>query len=81
MVNNNKCKRCEEVETFKHLKWECRDAKRIWQLFNEFATSANQQEEKVLENENIFKIGNMANMNKVKIKVIQGMIQVDRPTN
>jgi hypothetical protein len=81
MVNNNKCKRCEEVETYKHLIWECRDAKKIWQLFHEFATSANQQEEKVLDYKNIFKIGNIANMNKVQIKVIQGMIQVERPTN
>jgi asparagine synthetase B (glutamine-hydrolysing) len=36
MVDNNKCKRCGEVETYKHLLWECREAKNIWQLFNEF---------------------------------------------
>jgi hypothetical protein len=33
MVSNNKCKRCGEVENYKHLLWECRDAKRIgWLL-------------------------------------------------
>jgi hypothetical protein len=32
MVSNNKCKRCEEVETYKHLIWECGEAKKIWQL-------------------------------------------------
>jgi hypothetical protein len=36
MVNNNNCKRCDEVEDFKHLIWECREAKRIWKVFNEF---------------------------------------------
>jgi hypothetical protein len=69
------------VETYKHLLWECRESKRVWQLFNEFATSVNLQEEKVIEYENIYKIGNIANMNKVKVKVIQGMIQMERPTN
>jgi cephalosporin-C deacetylase-like acetyl esterase len=81
MFNNNKCKRCGEVETYKHLIWECREVKHIWLLFNEFATSLNQQEDRVLKYENIFQIGNKANMNKVKIKVIQGMIQVDPPVN
>ncbi len=81
MVNNNKCKRCDKVETYKHLIWECREAKKIWQLFNEFATSVNQQCERVLDYENIFTIGNNAKMNKVKMKVIQGIIQIDRPVN
>jgi hypothetical protein len=35
----------------------------------------------VLEYDNVFKIGNMANMNKVKVKVIQGMIQIECPIN
>ena len=81
MISNNKCQRCEEVETYKHLIWECGEAKKIWQLFNEFAISANQCEERILDYDNVFKIGNNATMNKVKIKVVQEIIQIERPSN
>ena len=81
MVNNNKCKRCEEVETYKHLIWECREARKIWQIFNEFVTNLKQENERVQSYENVFKIGNIGNINKIKIKVIQGMIQIERPSN
>ena len=59
--------------------WECRESKRIWQLFNEFATTTNQQEDRVLVYEDVFKIGNKAIINKTKVKTIQGMIQIERP--
>jgi hypothetical protein len=81
MVSNNKCKRIGEVETYKHLLWECKEAKNIWKLFNEFETSNSQQENRVQEYDNIFKIGNMENINKVKVRVIQEMIQIERPIN
>ena len=83
MVNTNKCKRCEEVETFKHLLWECSEVQHIWKFFNAFLTytPTNNQDDKILEYENIFQIGNSSKINKVKMKIIQGMIQIDRPTN
>ena len=56
MVDSDKCKRCGEVETYKRLIWECGEAKRIWQHFNAFVTSANQKEERVLDYENVFRI-------------------------
>jgi translation initiation factor 2 beta subunit (eIF-2beta)/eIF-5 len=33
-VYNNKCKRCGDVETYKHLMWECKEARQIWIVFN-----------------------------------------------
>jgi hypothetical protein len=81
MVINNRCKRCEEIETYKHLIWDFREARKIWHLFNEFLIIINQHEEKVLVYENIFKIGNFADINKLKMRVIQGMIQIERPIN
>jgi ribosomal protein L32 len=53
MVNDNKCKRCGEVENFKHLMWDCGEARKIWMAFNEYATRINHQEEKVLEYEDV----------------------------
>jgi hypothetical protein len=38
IVNNNKCKIYEEVETSRHLLWECKEARTIWELFNKFVT-------------------------------------------
>ena len=81
MVDNNKCKRCGEVETYMHLLWECREAKRIWEAFNELLTSINKQEENVVNYEEVYKIGKVSVLSKVKIKIIQQMIQIERPTN
>ena len=81
MVNNNKCIRCAEVETYKHLLWECRDVKKIWDLFNEFVSLTNHGEERVQEYGNVFKIGWKAIINKLKIRIIQGLIQIERPKN
>ena len=81
MVNNNKCKRCEEVETYKHLIWECREAQKIWKAFNEFVAHLDLQEEKIMEYDNIFMIGEREVLSKVKIRVIQEMIQIERPVN
>ena len=81
MINNNKCKRCGEVETYKHLLWEWGESKKIWDLFNRFTTDSNEQEEKVQEYNDIFRIRNIKIISKVKVKVIQGIIQIERPVN
>jgi hypothetical protein len=39
------------------------------------------QEKKVLDYENIYKIGRISALSKIKLKVIQSMIQIDRPAN
>jgi hypothetical protein len=81
MVNSNKCMRCDEIETYKHLIWECEEAKRIWHLFNELVVSEKQKEGKILDYDDVFKIGSTKIINKVKIRVIQAMIQIERPVN
>ena len=30
------CERCGEVETYRHLFWECRESRRVWRSFNEY---------------------------------------------
>jgi hypothetical protein len=44
-------------------------------------TYINQQEEKVQEDKNVFMVWNKGALSKLKIKVIQGMIQVKHPFN
>ena len=75
MVNNNKCKRCGEVETYRHLLWECIEARRIWRVHEEYMGGI----DKVLCYEDVFKTGDLDVVSKVKLKIIQEMIQVERP--
>ena len=81
MVNNDRCERCGEVETYKHLMWECGEVRKIWMAFNEFSACNNYMEESILEYEDVFKIGSIGKINKVKLTVIQSMIQIERPMN
>jgi hypothetical protein len=34
MVNSDKCSRCGDVESYRHLLWDCLETKRVWQAFN-----------------------------------------------
>jgi hypothetical protein len=81
MAESDKCKRCGELETFKYLLWECREARRIWNVFNEFVTDADCQNEKIDDYDNIYSIGKIGAIRKIKIKVIQSMLKIDRPVN
>ena len=81
MVNNNKCKRCGEVESYKYLLWECREARRIWSIYGEFMVAIKQPNERVIGYEDVFKLGDAGVVNKVKMKVIQEMIQIERPVS
>ncbi len=81
MVTNNRCMRCQEVETYKHLLWECGETKRIWMIFNEFVTQLGLREEKIQDYDNIFMIGETEVISKIKIRLIQEMIQIERPVN
>jgi hypothetical protein len=66
MVDNNQGKSCSKIEAYWHLIWECKEAKKIWQAFNELIISIEKQETKVEEYENVFKIRNIAAVNKLK---------------
>ena len=81
MIDNNKCKRCGEVESYKHLLWECREASNIWRVYNEYMTKSKQSTSRILSYEEIFNIGDVGVVSKVKMKVIQEMIQIERPVN
>jgi hypothetical protein len=81
MVTDNKCKRCGEVETFRHLLWECGEVKEIWNAYNGFIYNSMQSYNKILSYDDIFQIGENGHINKIKLRVIQEMIQIERPKN
>jgi hypothetical protein len=56
--------------------------KRIWTVFNELITKIDLQEEEKIQNyDNFYRIGEIGMLRKIKIKVLQGMIQIERPVN
>jgi hypothetical protein len=81
MVNSDKCRRCGEVETYRHLLWDCRETKRVWQAYNAYLICIRKSNCKVLSYDDVFVIGDFGVVSKVKMKVVQEMIQIDRPVN
>ena len=81
MVNNNKCKRCGELESYNHLLWECKEARKVWRAHNEYLVNIGQFRNVVIEYDDVFVIGDVGVLSKVKMKVIQEMIQIERPVN
>ena len=70
------CPRCGITETSKHLLWECEHARKIWKLYNEVI-----EDEEVITYEDIFKFDHNDSTITIKIKIIQELIQIDRPKN
>ena len=53
----------------------------IWQRYNEYTTDRGNSNIKVTSYDEIFEIGDTRILNIVKMKIIQIMIQIVRPTN
>jgi exonuclease III len=79
MTTTDNCPRCGAKEDTKHLLWNCIHAKTIWSLYNSLMKSANAKE--VEKYEDIFIPGTSYAICLIKIKLIQEMIQIDRPMN
>jgi hypothetical protein len=81
MTISDKCPRCGEVESTKHLLWECSHVKHIWSLFNILLTSIGCLKDTVNNYENVYSPAAMSGINLIKIRIIQELIQIDRPKN
>ena len=81
MTENDLCPRCGQTENTKHLLWECTHAQNIWKLYNNLMAKIQLNHELVNSFEKIFVAGQTQGTCLVKIKVIQEMIQVERPRN
>ena len=67
------------METYKHLFWECPESRRVWNSYNDYLTVLRQTNYLVVNYEEVFNIGNNRNLNILKIRVVQAMIQIERP--
>jgi exonuclease III len=81
MTNTNRCIRCGEVETTKHLLWECQQVRNIWLLFNNLMVNLNKQVDLVSSYDEVYNAASSSGTNLIKIRLIQELIQIDRPKN
>ena len=79
MINNNACERCQQIESTRHLLWGCVESNNIWRLFNTWIANNNSSSKIINEYQDIYHIDNCAHVCKVKMKIIQEMIQIERP--
>ena len=80
MVNDNKCSRCGEVETYRHLLWECHEVRKVWQSYNDYMDYIGQYDIKVENYEEVFRVERVGVISTVKMKTVQQLIQIERPT-
>ena len=66
MINNNTCERCQQVESTRHLLWECVESRNIWDLFNTWMANNNSASKAVNKYQDIYNIDDCAHVCKVK---------------
>jgi hypothetical protein len=81
MVSSDGCIRCGELENTKHMLWSCVQVDRIWKIYNNMLLSINQRNDSLNSFDDIYKTSENAEIVLIKIKVIQSLIQIERPSN
>jgi hypothetical protein len=76
MTETDKCPRCNEPETTKHLLWECVHSRNIWNIYNQLILDEN-----VNSYDDVYAVNNDYSTVLIKIKIIQELIQIERPKN
>ena len=80
MTATDRCQRCNEKETYKHLLWECEETKKVWKSYNEYLAKIKYEHGKIEKYEDIFSIQDISALSIIKMKIIKEMIQITRPT-
>jgi hypothetical protein len=80
MRNNSLCDRCSEIETSKHLLFECRYSMKMWSLYNNVLKTDLNSKFSINRFEDIFNFDTGVRENRLKIKLINELIQIERPT-
>jgi hypothetical protein len=81
MTVTDECPGCGITETSKHLLYECVHVKNIWSLFNNLMTQIGNVQQCVNNYEDVFQTFDPPAISIVKAKIIQALIQIERPTN
>jgi hypothetical protein len=79
MSRDNECERCGLVESYKYLIWDCTESRRVWDCFNNYILSINGSMYLVRCYDDVFNIYSDRIISILKVRVIQAMIQIERP--
>jgi exonuclease III len=80
MTTTPNCSRCNEVETSNHLLFDCRFSKKMWSIYNEIIKNDFKSTFAITKKEDIFNFDTGMIENRLKIKLINELIQIERPT-
>lgn len=81
MVNSPECTRCGETETNDHLLYECRYSRLMWSIYNKAMRESFNSNFCINRKEDIYDFSNGFIENGIKIKLINELIQIERPTH
>jgi hypothetical protein len=81
MTDSPQCQRCVEMETTKHLLWECAESQKIWNLYNAILTRVQLQNMHISTYEDIYRTESMGILSIIKTKIVNEFIQIIRPRN
>jgi exonuclease III len=81
MVDNSSCERCGLDETTKHLLWDCRDTRMMWESYNTILNEGGLSQFRVENYNDVYKFNGTGAVSTVKLKLINEIIQIIRPKN
>ncbi len=83
MMVDNKCERCGgvEVEDVKHLLWECRETRKMWESLNTVLGEIGLNKFTMKEFNDIYCFNENGAFNTVKLRLTNELIQINRPIN
>ena len=61
--------------------WDCVESSKIWKLFNDWLENKLSLSNRMSEYSHVYMVDNDSHVCKVKMKIIQEMIQIIRPSN
>ncbi len=70
MVNESSCERCGLEETTKHLLWECRQTKMMWESFNSILSDRGLNQFSIKNYDDVYKFNGTGVISTVKLKLI-----------
>lgn len=79
MTDSPDCTRCGQTETNDHLIYNCQFSVRMWSIYNEVIKEYFNSEYSIRRMEDIFNFSSGPIENCLKIKLINNLIQIERP--
>jgi hypothetical protein len=81
MTNSPNCPRCGQIETTKHLLWECYESQKMWNCYNDVLVLSNLENMKIEKYDDLYRTETLGILSIVKTKLTQELIQIVRPVN